>query len=170
MNKFLLATGWMVAYGYITENFLAWYSGNPFEMGTFHDRWTGHYRGIYYTLVTCNVLAPQLFWWRRIRTSIPAMWIISILVNVGMWTERFIIVVQSLHHDFMPSMWRDYAPTWVDLTLFAGTLGFFSAAFLLFLRFVPPVSVSEVKELRADLLHAQHSLPDTAQLHDAGAT
>ncbi|MFN7133672.1 MAG: NrfD/PsrC family molybdoenzyme membrane anchor subunit, partial [Myxococcales bacterium] len=162
MNKVILATGMIVAYGYTMEHFIAWYSGSTYEAHTFINRATGHYAGIYWLMMFCNVLVPQLFWFERFRTSLVVMWIASIFVNIGMWCERFIIIVTSLHHDFIPSSWTNYAPTIIDFTLYIGTLGFFCTLFLLFLRFVPAVAVMEVKELNAELKHHAHG-------HDAHA-
>jgi molybdopterin-containing oxidoreductase family membrane subunit len=150
MNKVLLATSWMVAYGYITEEFAAWYGANRYENGTFADRVSGVYGWVYWVVLFCNVLVPQIFWSKTARTSLPLMWVASILINVGMWSERFVIVVQSLHHDFLPSSWNIYRPTWVDWSLLLGSMGLFGTLFLLFLRFVPVVPVSEVKELRSE--------------------
>jgi molybdopterin-containing oxidoreductase family membrane subunit len=157
MNKIMLVTGMMVGYGYLMEHFIAWYSGNPYEMGQFFlTRWHGPMRWIFRTMMFCNVVVPQIFWLKRFRTSIPVMWVAAILINVGMWCERFNIVVTSLHRDFLPSSWKDYAPTWVDLSLFIGTIGLFSTLFLLFLKFVPAVALTEVKELRHEL--AEHDV------------
>jgi len=155
MNKIMLVTGMMVGYGYLMEHFIAWYSGNPYEMAQFFlTRWHGPMRWIFRTMMFCNVVVPQIFWSKRFRTSIPVMWVAAILINVGMWCERFNIIVTSLHRDFLPSSWKDYAPTWVDLSLFIGTIGLFSTLFLLFLKFVPAVALTEVKELRHEL--AEH--------------
>jgi molybdopterin-containing oxidoreductase family membrane subunit len=154
MAKVMLVTGMMVSYGYLMEHFIAWYSGNPYEAFVFVNRATGPYRAIYFTMLFCNVVVPQAFWWRKARTNIAWLWIASLLINVGMWTERFIIIVTSLHRDFLPSSWGMYAPTWVDWSIYLGTLSFFGLLFLLFLRFVPAVAVTEVKELRHELAHA----------------
>ena len=160
MAKVLLATGLMVSYGYLCEHFMAWYSGNPFEFHLFfHTRQRGFYAPVYWLMMFCNVVVPQVFWWKRARGSIATLWIASLLVNVGMWTERFNIIVTSLSQDFLPSSWSTYVPTWVDWSIYAGTLGFFGFLFLLFLRFVPSVSASEVKELRRELDHAAHGAP-----------
>ncbi len=157
MAKVLLATGLMVSYGYMCEHFMAWYSGNPFEWHVFFQtRQRGFYAPVYWLMLFCNVLVPQIFWWKKARYSIPTLWIASILVNVGMWTERFNIIVTSLTQDYLPSAWANYIPTWVDWSIFTGTLGFFGFLFLLFLRFVPSVSASEVKELRRVLEHEAH--------------
>jgi len=151
MNKVLLATSMMVGYGYLIEQFMGWYSGNIYEMYSVLNRMFGPYALIFWLLILCNVLAPQLMWSRRMRTNLAVTFGVSLLVNVGMWCERFVIVVVSLHRDFLPSSWAMYRPTWVDLSLFTGTLAFFGTLFLLFLRFLPAVSASEVKELRQEL-------------------
>ncbi len=155
MNKILLATSMMVGYGYVIEQFMGWYSGNTYELYAVTNRLFGPYALIFWVLILCNVLAPQFFWSKRMRANLIATWIISILVNVGMWCERFVIVSVSLHRDFLPSSWAMYRPTWVDLSLFTGTLAFFGTLFLLFLRFVPAVAASEVKELHQEL--SEHS-------------
>src|SRR6516164_7142229 len=153
MNKIILATGMLVGYGYLMEHFIAWYSGNQFEWFVFFNRATGPYRGVYYLMLFCNVLTPQIFWFKWARTNIPVMFIASIFVNIGMWCERFVIIVTSLHRDFLPASGDIFYPTWVDITLFLGTIGFFSTCFLLFLKFIPAVAVSEVKELNEELQH-----------------
>jgi molybdopterin-containing oxidoreductase family membrane subunit len=165
MTKVLLATGLMVSYGYLCEHFIAWYSGNPYEFYTFfHVRQRGPYAPVYWLMMFCNVVVPQLFWVPSLRRNLAVVWIASILVNVGMWTERFNIIVTSLHRDFLPSSWAIYRPTLVDWSIFIGTMGFFGALFLLFLRFVPSVSASEVKELRRELEHEAHGAGHAA--HD----
>ena len=151
MTKVLLATSWMVTYGYLLESFMAWYSGDEFEMGALATRTLGPYAPFYWLLIFCNALVPQTFWSKRLRQNLAWVWVASILINVGMWLERFVIVVVSLHRDFLPSSWGMYAPTWVDFALFAGTIGLFGFCFLLFLRFVPSVSATEVKELAHEL-------------------
>lgn len=150
MNKIMLVTSLMVGYAYGIEFFIAWYSGNQYELFTFLNRATGHYAWAYWIMVSCNVLIPQLFWSKKIRTSIPAMLVISLLVNVGMWFERFVIVVTSLSRDFLPSSWGDYAPTVFDLGLLLGSFGLFLTLFLLFIRFFPVIAMSEVKTVIPD--------------------
>jgi Ni/Fe-hydrogenase subunit HybB-like protein len=145
MNKVILATGSMVGYAYGIEFFIAWYSGNSYERFAFINRAFGPYAWAYWTMVSCNVLTPQLFWSKRVRTSIPAMFVISLVVNVGMWFERFVIIVTSLHRDYLPSSWGYFKPSLVDVTTFAGTFGLFFTLFLLFVRFLPMVAMSEVK-------------------------
>lgn len=145
MNKIILVTGMMVGYGYTMELFMAWYSGNHFERFVFLNRAFGPYAWAYWTMISCNVLLPQLFWFRKIRRSIPMMLFIVIFVNVGMWFERFVIVVTSLHRDFLPSSWRMYTPTLVDLGILLGSFGLFFTLVLLFTRTLPVVSMAEVK-------------------------
>jgi len=158
MNKVMLATGMMVGYGYAMEHFIAWYSGSVYESSMFYNtRWNGPFKVIFWGMVTCNVVIPQLHWFKGIRTNMAATWVISILVNVGMWCERFVIVVTSLQEDFLPASWGDFAPTWVDFGIYVGTIGLFSTLFLLFLKFLPAVSTMEVKELRHELDHENHA-------------
>ncbi len=144
MNKIMLLTGMMVGYAYGMEFFIAWYSGNEYEIFAFTNRAFGPYWWAYWIMVSCNVLVPQLFWFRRFRRNIAWMFIASILINIGMWFERFVIVV-TLSRDFLPSAWGMYFPTWVDVCTFIGTLGLFFTAFLLFLRFLPMIAMAEVK-------------------------
>ena len=151
MNKVLLATSWMVAYGYITEQFVGWYNADVYGRTTDMDRVHGAYAPVYWVLIACNILVPQVFWSRKMRTSIPVMWCASVLINVGMWSERFVIIVQSLQRDYVPSKWHLYVPTWVDWSLLFGSMGLFGTLFLLFLRFVPTVPIAEVKDLNAEL-------------------
>ena len=166
MCKVMLATGMMVSYGYIMEHFIAWYSGNPYEQGQFFKvRWFGPMAPIFWTMFTCNVLVPQLFWIKRVRTNMVMIWVMSLFINLGMWCERFNIVITSLHRDFLPSAWRNYTPTWVDFSLFIGTIGLFSTLFLLFLKFVPAVAVTEVKELRHEMEHDAHEREHGAEAH-----
>ncbi len=145
MNKILLATGMMVGYAYAMEFFMAWYSGNTFEQFVFINRAFGPYAWAYWTMVSCNVFFPQLFWFKKIRRSIPITMVLVILVNVGMWFERFVIIVTSLHRDFLPSSWAMYSPTIVDFGLLLGSFGFFFTFLLLFLKTLPLVSISELK-------------------------
>ncbi|NQY74231.1 MAG: polysulfide reductase NrfD, partial [Candidatus Margulisbacteria bacterium] len=138
MNKIILATGTMVGYAYAMEFFIAWYSGNTYESFAFVNRAFGPYAWAYWIMISCNVIFPQLFWFKKIRTSIPIMFIISITVNIGMWFERFVITVTSLHRDFIPSSWAYYVPTWVDVCTLIGSFGLFFTFFLLFLKWIPP--------------------------------
>ncbi|MGE3547428.1 MAG: NrfD/PsrC family molybdoenzyme membrane anchor subunit, partial [Kofleriaceae bacterium] len=152
--KLILVTGLIVSYGYICEFFGAWYSNDAAEhYQYFVGRPFGPNNAVFWTMIACNVLVPQLLWWRRVRRSVAVLFILSLLINVGMWCERFVIIVQSLQREFLPAAWGDYSPTWVDVGIFVGTLGFFSLLFLTFLRLVPFIAVSEMKELRAELVH-----------------
>jgi molybdopterin-containing oxidoreductase family membrane subunit len=153
MNKIMLATGTIVGYAYATEFFIAWYSGNPYEKFVFINRAFGPYWWAYWMMVSCNVISPQFFWFKKLRTSIPFMFFISIVINIGMWFERFVIIATSLHRDFLPSSWGYFVPTWVDILTFLGTFGLFLFLFTLFVRFLPMVAVSEVKGMMAN----QHS-------------
>jgi len=145
MCKVTLATGSIVGYAYAMEFFIAWYGGNPYEMYAFKNRATGPYWWAYWIMVSCNVLTPQLFWFKKFRTNMMVVFILSIFVNIGMWFERFVIVVISLHRDFLPSNWGYYSPTWVDILTYVGTMGFFMTLFLLFVRFLPLIAIAEVK-------------------------
>jgi Ni/Fe-hydrogenase subunit HybB-like protein len=147
MNKVILLTGMLVGYAYGMEFFMAWYSGYQYETFAFINRATGPYAWAYWIMVSCNVISPQLFWFKKCRTSIPIMFIVSIFVNIGMWFERFVITVTSLHRDFLPSSWDYYSPTWVDVCTFIGSFGLFFTLFLLFLRFLPMISISEIKNV-----------------------
>ncbi len=144
MNKIMLVTGMMVGYAYACEFFIAWYSGNIYESFTFVNRAFGPYAWAYWTMISCNVLVPQLFWFKRWRRAIPVMFVASILINVGMWFERFVIVV-SLARDYLPSSWDYYSPTIWDVATFVGSFGLFFTLFLLFAKFVPVIAISEVK-------------------------
>jgi Ni/Fe-hydrogenase subunit HybB-like protein len=147
MAKILLATGMMVGFAYAVEFFTAWYSGNPLERFTFLNRALGPYAWAYWIMITCNVLTPQLFWSKKLRTNVAVLWIVAMLVNVGMWFERFVIIVTSLSRDFLPSSWGYFKPTYVDLLTLAGTFGLFLTLFLLFLRYLPMVAMAEVKSV-----------------------
>ena len=131
MNKFMLATGSMVGYAYAMEFFVAWYSGNEYERYVFINRALGPYAWAYWTMISCNVLIPQFFWMKRFRTSIPFMFAASILINIGMWFERFVIIATSLHRDYLPSSWGYFKPTLLDIGLYVGSLGLFFTLFLL---------------------------------------
>src|SRR5579884_1761690 len=149
MNKIILVTGSVVGYAYACEFFIAWYSGNIYERFTFWNRDFGPYWWAAWSMYTCNVFIPQLFWIKAMRRSIPVMFIISITTNIGMWFERFVIIVTSLHRDFLPSSWGYFRPTWVDICTFAGTIGLFLTLFLVFARFLPMIAISEVKGVLA---------------------
>jgi Ni/Fe-hydrogenase subunit HybB-like protein len=149
MNKIILVTGSIVGYAYCTEFFIAWYSGDVYERFAFVNRAFGPYAWAAWSMYTCNVFIPQLYWFKKIRTSIPIMFIISITTNIGMWFERFVIIVTSLHRDFLPSSWGYFKPTYIDICTFIGTFGLFLTLFLLFARFLPMIAMSEVKGVLA---------------------
>jgi molybdopterin-containing oxidoreductase family membrane subunit len=145
MCKVTLATGSIVGYAYGMEMFIAWYSGNPYERFAFWNRAFGPYWWAYWIMITCNVLVPQLFWFKKVRHNMLVVWILSVLVNVGMWFERFVIVVTTLAREFLPANWGYYTPTWVDICTYLGTFGLFFTFFLLFMRFLPVIAIAEVK-------------------------
>jgi Ni/Fe-hydrogenase subunit HybB-like protein len=150
MGRVLLATGLIVAYGYMMEAFTAWYSASPVEQYMIWNRFTGPYATFYWLLLLTNVVIPQSLWFQRVRTNVPALFAVAMSINVGMWLERFIIVVTSLHRDFLPSSWGMYWPTRWDIALFAGTIGLFLTLFLLFIRFLPMISIFEMRTLVAE--------------------
>ena len=145
MTKVILLTGSMVGYAYMMEFFIAWYSGSMYESFAFLNRAFGQYAWAYWIMVSCNVFVPQIFWFRKARQSIPIMFVACLLVNVGMWFERFVIVVTSLAQDYLPSSWGYFTPTWVDLLTLAGSFGLFMTLFLLFCRYLPIIAIAEVK-------------------------
>ncbi|NOZ03170.1 MAG: polysulfide reductase NrfD [FCB group bacterium] len=145
MAKVMLLTGSIVGYSYATEFFIAWYSGSEYESFTFINRAFGPYAWAYWIMITCNVVVPQFFWSGKLRNNIAFLFVASILVNVGMWFERFVIVVTSLSRDYLPSSWDYYSPTLWDIMTFIGSFGLFFTFFLLFLRFLPMISMSEIK-------------------------
>jgi Ni/Fe-hydrogenase subunit HybB-like protein len=147
MAKIMLATGLIVGYGYTIEAFMAWYSANKYETFMMWNRMTGPYWWSYALLITCNVVTPQLLWFKKVRTSVPVLFAISIVVNIGMWLERFVIVVTSLHRDFLPSSWGRFSPTVWDFATYFGTIGLFLMLLLLFLRFLPMISIFEMRTL-----------------------
>jgi molybdopterin-containing oxidoreductase family membrane subunit len=144
-----LATCWMVTYGYIMEAFMAWYSGDVFELAMMRDRAFGPYGWVFWLLMTVNVLIPQLLWSRRVRTHEIALFFVALSANLGMWLERFVIVVQSLHHDFVPSSWAMFVPTIWDWATLIGSIGLFLTLQFLFIRYIPIISISESRELIA---------------------
>ncbi|MFN9811706.1 MAG: NrfD/PsrC family molybdoenzyme membrane anchor subunit [Deltaproteobacteria bacterium] len=145
MNQIMLTTGSIVGYAYAMEFFIAWYSGNPYERFCFINRAFGDYWWAYWSMITCNVLVPQTFWFKSLRTSIPWMFVASILINIGMWFERFVIIVTTLHRDYMVSAWGNFSPTLVDILIYVGSIGLFMTLFLLFIRWVPMIAIAEVK-------------------------
>ncbi len=147
MNKIIIATGSIVGLAYLTELFMAWYSGVQYEQYAFLNRATGPYWWAYVIMMTCNVITPQLFWFKKLRRNLVFTFIVSIFINIGMWFERFVIVVTSLHRDYLPSSWSMYRPTIVEISLFIGTLGIFFTLFLLFIRVFPVIAIAEVKSV-----------------------
>ena len=147
MNIVIMVTGSIVGCAYITELFIAWYSGVEYEQYAFLNRATGPYWWAYLLMMSCNVVSPQIMWFKKIRTSIVISFIISIVVNVGMWFERFVIIVTSLHRDYLPSSWTMFSPTFVDIGIFIGTIGFFFVLFLLYSRTFPVIAQAEVKSI-----------------------
>jgi molybdopterin-containing oxidoreductase family membrane subunit len=147
MAKIMLATGLIVFYGYIMEAFFGYYSSNEYEAYMIHNRMFGPYKYYYWALIFCNGLTPQFLWIKWVRNSIPAIFIIAIIVSIGMWLERFVIVVTSLHRDFLPSSWGMYQPTMWDWSMFIGTIGLFFALMFLFIRFLPVISIFEMRTI-----------------------
>ncbi len=167
MNLVMLVTGSMVGYAYVMEFFIAWYSGNEYEMFAFVNRALGPYAWAYWIMISCNVIVPQFFWSKKLRTNVAFMFIASLLINVGMWFERFVIVVTSLSKDFLPTAWDYYTPTFWDIATLVGSFGLFFTLFLLFLRFLPMVAMSEVKGIlpQADPHYGEHK-----QAHSGAAS
>ena len=147
MAKVMLATGLIVAYGYMMETFMAFYSGNQFDRFAIINRMTGPYAFFYWMLIACNIVIPQAMWSRKVRNNVAILFVISLIVNVGMWLERFVIVVISLHRDFLPSSWGMYYPTRWDWATYVGTIGLFLTLLFLFIRFLPVISIYEMRSL-----------------------
>jgi len=150
MNKVILATGSIVGVAYLTELFIAWYSGYIYEQFAFYNRVLGPYYWSYIGMMSCNVLSPQIFWWRKLRRSVFVTFVMSIFVNIGMWFERFVIIATTLARDYLPSSWSYYTPTWVEIGLFIGTIGLFFTCFLIFTRVAPVVAIAEIKAILKD--------------------
>ncbi|MGH7176734.1 MAG: NrfD/PsrC family molybdoenzyme membrane anchor subunit [Tepidisphaeraceae bacterium] len=165
--KLMLVTGLIVAYGYGIEIFMAWYSGNEFEQFMMHNRMFGPYATAFWLLILCNVLTPQLLWFKSIRQSVKWMFVLSLVVNVGMWLERFVIIVVSLHRDFLPSAWKMYYPTFWDFSMFFGSIGLFLCLFLLFIRLLPVISIFEMRELVEKTSEESREAPAGAEAHPA---
>jgi Ni/Fe-hydrogenase subunit HybB-like protein len=156
MNIIIIITGSIVGIAYITEFFVAWYGGVPAEFYAFYNRATGPYWWAYWSMMTCNVISPQLFWFKKIRTNIVATFVLSIIVNIGMWFERFVIIVTSLHRDYLPSSWSMFYPTIYDVGEYVLTFGFFFCAFLLFAKFFPVINMAEVKSIIKSTSEKKH--------------
>jgi molybdopterin-containing oxidoreductase family membrane subunit len=169
MAKVILATGLIVAYGYVMEAFMAWYGESPYErFALLQNRPRGPYAHTYWMMLTCNVFIPQLLWSRRVRSSAMVLWMIAIAVNIGMWLERYVIVVTSLHRDFLPSSWGMYHGTFWDYATFYGTIGLFLSLLFLFIRFLPVISIVEMRELVHETRH-EHRPRGGAQLAQEGS-
>lgn len=168
MNKIILVTGSMVGYAYMMEFFIAWYSGSLWEKFAFINRAFGQYSWAYWIMVSCNVIAPQLFWFRRCRLSIPIMFLVVNCVNVGMWFERYVIIVSSLAQDYLPTSWGYFQPTWVDLCTLIGSFGLFLTLFLLFCRYLPMIAMAEIKAImpQADPHHGEAATHGSGGHHD----
>jgi len=144
--KILVFISLIMGTAYGTEIFISWYTGNEYEMFTFfHNRLTGEYNYAFWIMLSSNAIIPQLFWFEKIRKNLLIVFLISIIINVGMWFERYVIVITSLTKDLLPSNWTDYTPTTVEVGLFIGTLGFFVMCILLFFKYLPMIAISEVK-------------------------
>jgi molybdopterin-containing oxidoreductase family membrane subunit len=165
MNKIILVTGSVVGYAYCTEFFIAWYSGNIYERFTFLNRAFGPYWWAAWSMYSCNVFIPQLYWSKKMRTNLWVMFIISITTNIGMWFERFVIIATSLTRDFLPTSWGYFSPTWVDICTFIGTIGLFLTLFLLFARFLPMIAMSEVKGVASQEKHVFAGQAEGSALH-----
>jgi molybdopterin-containing oxidoreductase family membrane subunit len=149
MCKLVLLTSGIVALAYGTEFFVALYSGNPYETFVFMNRAFGPFAWAYWIMVSCNVLIPQLLWFRRLRTNVALVLLLSVLINLGMWFERFVIIVTSLHRDFLPSNWAHYMPTTIEIATLMGSFGLFFTCFLIFCRILPVIAMAEVKAVAA---------------------
>jgi molybdopterin-containing oxidoreductase family membrane subunit len=147
MNRIIMITGSIVGIAYITEFFIAWYSGVEYESYAFINRATGPYWWAYWAMMSCNVISPQLFWSSKLRTNITFTFFMSIVVNIGMWFERFVIIVTSLHRAYIPAQWSMYHPTWVEAGIYLGSIGLFFTLFLLFTKFFPVIAMSELKTI-----------------------
>jgi molybdopterin-containing oxidoreductase family membrane subunit len=147
MAKIMLGTGLIVAYGYMMEAFFAWYSGNQYEQFTIWNRMTGPYWYMYWLLIACNVVAVQLLWFKKVRSTPALLFVMSLIVNFGMWLERYVIVVTSLHRDFLPSSWGMYSGTRWDIALYIGTIGLFLSLLFLFIRVLPMISIFEMRTI-----------------------
>jgi molybdopterin-containing oxidoreductase family membrane subunit len=158
--KVMLATGLIVGYGYVMELFMAWYSGNTFEMFMMKNRMFGPYGYMYWILILCNILVPQLLWVKKYRDNLGVVLLVSMFINVGMWLERFVIIVMSLNRDFNPGAWRMYRPTVFDFSMFFGTIGFFLTLMFLFIRFVPMIPIYEMKILLPESKVDEHKVEE----------
>lgn len=163
MNKIIVLTGSIVGCAYLTELFTAWYSQNPYEQYAFANRALGPYWWAYWGMMTCNVVSPQLFWVRKLRRNVWFTFFMSIVINCGMWFERFVIIVTSLHRDFIPSSWAMYSPTWVEISIYIGSMGLFFTAFLIFAKTMPVIAMAEIRAIMKTSGEAQKK---AAQAHE----
>jgi molybdopterin-containing oxidoreductase family membrane subunit len=170
MAKILLVTGMMVGFAYSMEFFIAWYGGNKYEVAAFVNRATGPYWWAYWTMISCNVISPQLFWSKKLRTNVVVVWLVALAVTVGMWFERFVIIVTSLHRAFLPGEYHMFHPTLVDIMIFAGSFGVFLTLFLLFLRFLPVFPIAEIKAVLPQASPHSHGHGDGGHGHDSHAS
>lgn len=160
MNIVIIVTGSIVGVAYLTELFMSYYSGVEYESYAFINRFSGPYAWAYWTMMTCNVVSPHLFWFKKLRTSLGFTFFMSIIVNIGMWFERFVIIVTSVHRDYLPSSWSMFYPTWVDLGVYIGTIGIFSVFYLLFLKYFPVLAFNEVKSILKSSGEKYKNMPD----------
>jgi molybdopterin-containing oxidoreductase family membrane subunit len=156
-----MVTGSIVGTAYITELFISWYSGVEYEAYAFINRFSGPYWWAYWSMMTCNVISPQLMWFKPLRRSLLFTFIISIVVNIGMWFERYVIIVSSIHRDYLPSSWSMHYPSHIDLGVYVGTIGLFFVFFLLFARFFPVLPIAELKTILKSSGESYKNAPDT---------
>jgi len=175
MNKVILLTGSIVGVAYLTELFVAWYSGYVYEQFAFYNRALGPYWWSYFGMMFCNVVSPQFFWSKKLRRNIAFTFFMSIFINIGMWFERFVIIATTLARDYLPSNWSYYFPTWVEMGIFLGTMGLFFTLYLLFVRVAPVVAIAEIKSILKtggdqyvgpNAIHHAHG--DHLHAHDGG--
>jgi molybdopterin-containing oxidoreductase family membrane subunit len=145
MCKIIIATGGIVGMAYLTEMFVAWYSGNAYEQFAFRNRMLGPMAWSYWIMVSCNVIVPQLLWFRKVRRNVAVVFILSLFINVGMWFERFVIIATTLTRDYLPASWDSYTPTSIEIATLVGSFGLFFTLFLLFARLLPMIAIAEVK-------------------------
>lgn len=165
MNKIIVLTGSIVGCAYLTELFTAWYSQSIYEQYAFMNRAMGPYWWSYWGMMTCNVISPQLFWFPKLRRNVAFTFFMTIVINIGMWFERFVIIVTSIHRDYIPSSWALYSPTWVEISIYAGTIGLFFTAFLLFAKTLPVIAMAEVKAILKTSGEAQKSAYAASHAH-----
>ena len=169
MNKVILLTGSIVGTAYLTELFISWYSGYIYEQFAFFNRALGPYWWSYFGMMACNVLSPQIFWFKSMRRNIFVTFFMSIFINIGMWFERFVIIATTLARDYLPSSWSYYVPTWVEIGIFIGSMGLFFVLFLLFTRVAPVVAIAEVKSIlksSGDQYRGKNAVPHHHHAHD----